>query len=316
MEAVVQDAVLPRNRPTQFDAWTQGDGPIIKPMPDGDYLKVQRDGHQFTANEACFDAWNSIQREAQMLSAAGFTMTPMVTEDLVGNTIDAVNRLFTLIVTRVITRSNAIYSSVFGGPVPYELTQIPIRWTGECPEALKYVLKFVEAAYQVPQLRCNTIDNGLPSTHASIILMPLFRLKADIMRLRFRLEVKGDISPQELDAMFRNSNLRPPLRTSFDDTRDDRGDHAAEDAAAMANESADIPTTETLEQAREGVDVWTWVPSGENWATFAEVLRRMEYDGPSQPKFTPYPFSTESVGADGTTATTKLTASAGLTTPQ
>ena len=298
MKAVAQQKDLPRNRPTQFAAWTAADGDILKPMPDGDYLKVSVDGRSHTANEACFDTWNVLSREAQMLSAGGYTLTPVIGKDLVGSTLSAINRCFTSVSARVVTHANQLYSSTFGGPLAYQYMQIPIRWTGESPEALKYVLKFVEALYQIPQVRSNTIDNGLPSEHAAIIMQPLFALKAEIMKLRFRKEVQGDVSPQELDAIFRGSNLQPPLRHSFDDHRDSSSITASEDAAAMLDESAKSPTVETAEQAMSGLDVWTWVPSQADWITFGEIARRMEMDGPQQPVNIPWPFSEQAVGAN------------------
>tara|TARA_R100001530_G_scaffold42175_4_gene32124 strand:- start:336 stop:1289 length:954 start_codon:yes stop_codon:yes gene_type:complete len=316
MQAVTVQKDLPRNRPTQFEAWTETDGQIVHPMPDGDYLKVNTHGRTHTANEACFDVWNAVNREAQMLSAAGFTLTDVVGKDLVGACLDAINRVFALATSRVVTHANRLYSSTFGGPVPYQYMTIPIRWTGESPEALKYVMKFVETLYQIPQVRSNTIDNGLPSEHASIILQPLFALKADIMKHRFQLEVKGNVSPQELDALFRGSNLMPPLGSSFDDRRDSVADLAVEDATALANESAQTPTLEISEQIRGGVDVWTWVPSNQNWDTFAELNRRFEVDGPSQPLFTPFPFSNEQIGSQAAGSPGAGTvAGGGLVTP-
>lgn len=290
---VIKQYEIPRTRPEQFEEWP---GDIVAPLPKGEYLQVRRLGHTHTANEACFDVWHALNGEAQKLSAAGYSQTPTTGRDLVGNVIDAINRSMGVVNARVVTHANAMYSSVFGGPLPYAFELWPIRWPGESPDALKWVLKFVEAAFQVPQVKSNTADWGIVSNHASIIMMPLLRLKQNIMQTLFGIEPKGAISPGELDAMFRNSNLQPPLGSSFDDVNDTPADTAKEDADAMKNESAQKPDEATITAAQAGVEVWTFVPDAANWATFAELQRRKEADGPSQSPLTPFPFTTGTIG--------------------
>lgn len=284
---IVQYAI-PHNRPTQYEEYP---GDIVSPMPRGYYLQVRREGHTHTANEACVDLWHLINQKAQSLSAAAYSQTPTVGQDLIGNVIDAINVVFAATVDRLVTGANSMYSSTFGGPLPHEFVLWPIRWPAESPEALKNVLKFVEAAYQVPQVKCNTADWGVPSNHAGIIMKPLYFAKALIMKTWFGIETKGDISPAELDSIFRNSNLRPPLGSSFDDVSDSRADTASEDAAAMTNESASKPNEETTEAAQAGIDVWTWVPDAGSWITFAGIKQRREKDGPNQNPVLPFPFN-------------------------
>lgn len=309
---VVRPFAIPRTRPEQFEEYP---GDIISPLPAGDYLQVQLLGHSHTANEACFDVWNAINGEAQKLSAQGFAQTPVTGMDLVGNVVDAINRIFGVVNSRVVTLSNSMFSSTFGGPLPYSFEHWPIRWPAEAPDALKWVLKFVESAFQVPQVRSNMADWGVVSDHASIIMRPLYLLKANIMRTQFGMEVKGDISPSELDAIFRDSNLKPPLGSSFDDQHDTLENLAAEDAAAATDESAAVPTRETLDAMSQGQEVWTFVPSSQNWTTFGELKRRQEKDAPNQVPLAPFPFSpTNPISGSGSAGAGSASAGGSATT--
>lgn len=286
--------------------------PYTKPtalqLPPGDYLAVDTLDRQLTSNQACWNLWDVINGEAQTLSARPSALQPVITKDLLRDAIEAINRCFVQTTDRVVTRANRTFTDTFGGPAPYSFEPYPIRWAGENREALQIILSFVSAAYQIPQVRSNHLDNGIIDSHAKIIVEPLFALKADLMKRFFQIEPKGEISPDELDAIFRDGGIRPPLAVSLTDTRDTPADLAAEDARALTDESSRKPTPETLARVQDGQDVWKWVPTTANYLTAAEVLRRLEVSGPSQRPTEPFPFSTEVIA--GTAKVTKKTAKA------
>lgn len=273
-------------------------------LPDGSYLQVSRIGNDQTCNESCWQLWRAINEAAQRLSAMPAAGTEEITRDLVESILLNIDRIFAYGSSLVVTRANRTFHDTYGGPAMFAFNPWPIRWPGENAEALSAILKFVSAAFQTVNISSNRLDNGILDQHLWVVLRPLFVLKATIMKRWFGIECQGDISPDELDAMFRGSNLRPPLLRSLDDTSDTRATLTSEDTAALEHESAAVPTQETIEKAMTGIDVWTFQPSQAHWATFAELLRRMEEAGPSQPPVAPFPFSTVIIGQPGAGATT------------
>lgn len=235
--------------------------------------------------------WRRINAEVQKLSQNPGAQQPVLTKDLVEACLAGIDRCFTDGVQRVKSRANSIFSSVFGGPNPFAFEPFAIRWPGENEEALIYVKRFIAAAYQIPWLRSNSLDHGILEDHAAVIFKSLVQLKAEIMTRLFQIEVQGDFSASELAAIFRNTDLRPPLRESFSDNTDTAAGTAVEDARAMTDETVVRPTRDTAEAAANGVGVWTWVPTAGDWLVFGEYLRRTESDGPAQTPGAPFPFS-------------------------
>lgn len=286
------------SRPLQYKPF---EGELGGIMPDGDYFACHALEAEETSNESCWSVWDVINREAQILSTMPAAQQPSITQDLIAQILNGINRSFAAMHSRVGTRANAIFTSTFGGPARYRYEDYPIRWCAENREALTAVLAFNSSLFQIPQVPSNRLDQHIMDNHAGIIARPLFALKARIMREWFQIETKGHISPDELDAIFRDSNLLPPLRTSYDDVHDSAADQAAEDSAALGNESSHMPTAETVVQAKNGIEVWSWVPSQGSWLTFAEIVRRYEATGPGQVPGEPFPFAGDGVisGAAG-----------------
>ncbi len=284
-------------------------------FPEGDYLSVDTLGNDTTNNESVWSMWDRVLSEAQRFSAKPAALTPEITMDLIQEALTAINRCFACGSNLVITRANPVFHDTYGGPSTYKLEDYAIRWPAENREALNIVLKFVSCGHQMCMVKSNRLDSGILDDHLWTILNPLFAAKCSLMRRYFGIEVKGQISPDELDAMFRNANLQPPLATSLDDRRDTVADLSAEDARAMGHESAAVPTRETIEAAMEGIDAWTWVPQPENWATFAQLLRLMEDSGPQQRPGEPFPFAVgDAIGSGEATAGAATNAGGSRTT--
>lgn len=284
-------------RAPQYVAF-EGPTPPNPNFPEGSYLQVNRNGVVTTCNQEMWELWRIANGEAQTLSAIPPALTPEITRDLIERALLAIDRVFVETQRRVITRANAIFSTVFGGPAERALVPFAIRWPGESQHAMEIVLRFVAALHQLPHLSSNRLDNGITENSAGIFTRPLFTLKESIMAQYFGLEPKGRISPNELEAMFASSDLRPPLRFSFDDRRDLPADVSAEGAAALTDESAPKPTHETYALAAAGVEVWTWAPTNEDWTTFAEIIARLDHDGPSSIPDEPFPFSNSLIGGN------------------
>lgn len=275
-------------RVSQYKAF---DGELPDIFPDGDYLSVDPLAQTITHNESCWKLWDIFNREIQQISVANQTQQPMLTRDLVEPILIGVNRCFASAQDHVVTRANTLFASTFGGAPPFMYQGYAIRWPDNNRQALSAAMSFVSAIFQIPQVNSNRLDNGVVDSDASIIVRPLYQLKANIMRELFGIEVQGHVSPDELDAIFRDSNLKPPLRSSWDDKHDSAATLAGEDSVALTNESAQTPSADTVEQIKAGVEVWTWVPNESNWATFAEIARRHQADGPTSAPGEPFPFT-------------------------
>ena len=298
----------------QYQAFTGGQPP--EPFPIGDYLEVKRsEGYERTANQDAWTLWDAINREAQGFSSTAPALTPVISNDVVAGAINGINRIFAATNAMVISRANRMFSDTFGGPATYSYESYAIRWPGEQRFAMTVALDFVSAAYQLIHVRSNCVDNGLLEEHAITVLRPLFMRKMSIMRSLFGMEVKGDISPNELTAIFRGSNVTPPLTSSFDDLRDLSAEYAAEDSQALTNESAPTPDEATMVAITSGVEVWTWVPTSANWATFGEILRRSEHSAPTLAPAEPFPFSTGVISGAGTTGPAATGPAGGLVIP-
>lgn len=281
-------------RVEQFEKYTGP--PLGDPSPGGDFLQVKTVPHGTTSNEGCWELWRRMNEEAQKLSLSAAAMQPIVTQDLLSACVSAINRTFVTVHYRTRTRANKLFSSTYGGPTEFAFVPSAVRWPGESPAALVMVLKWVEAIYQIPQVPSNRLDMGVLHDHAMIIARPLFDLKADLMRQYFGIEVKGEISVDELDAVFRDSKIQPPLIASLDDRRDMVADKEREDAVARTDETVKRPSRELTESISSGAEVWQWTPKSGDWLVVGEQLKRMEAAGPMSTPDQPFPFSTSVVG--------------------
>lgn len=291
-------------RVEQYEAFSGTHNP---PLPDGNYLAVSRVPNATTCNEALWMLWDIVSREAQTLSVSAPALQDQITKDLLEDTIRGINRCFGALSTRIVSRANRLFSSTFGGPSNFAYEPYPIRWAGESRVALMILMKYVASLFQVPQVACNRLDNGIIDVHAAVIVRPLFDLKAHLMKVYFAKEVQGEVSPDELASLFRNGNLEPPLQRSLDDRRSTGEEIAARDQAVLGDESAAVAPVVLTEGVRAGVNVWTWVPGDQDWDVFGELLERMTFAGPGQVPGEPFPFSTEMVGSSAVSAQTSTT---------
>ena len=269
------------------------DGKVAEIFPEGDYLQVRTVMVEMTSNIDCHDVWHCICSEAQRISAQPHALQPEVSKDSVEDILQAINNVFAWVSKSIVTRANRLFGSAHGGGPGYAYENYPIRWPESNRVMLHAILQFVASAFQVPQIRSNCLDRGLVDEHAWTVLRPLFDLKARIMRTWFGLEVKGEVSVDELQAIFRGQKLNPPLNKSLDDQRDTVADKAAEDQMAMGDESAYRPPIEIVEQAMTGAEVWTWAPTSSDWITFAEMIRRSAQSGPTQFPGEPFVFDSK-----------------------
>lgn len=274
-------------------------GPICDTMPGGDYLSVRRLSAVSTDNENLWQTWREINSRAQKLSAQGYALQSELGRELIEDALKSIDYIFGFVANRVVTRANRLFSSTFGGPNPFAYNPFAVRWPGENPYALSIILKFVNAAFQVPQVASNRLDRGILDNHAGIILRPLFDAKGAIAQEYFGYEIKGTLSPDELDAIFAGTTLRPPLHRSFDDRRSTEADVSAKATLSATDESVERPTQTDIERYLDGKDIWTWVPSASDWAVFAETVKRMEHDAPNCEPVQPFPFTTGTIGATG-----------------
>ena len=267
-------------------------------LPDGTYFQVRLGSHAKTDNLDLWGAWRRMGAEAAKLSAIDANRQPELSRELVGMGINGINRCFTDVVTRLITLANDVFSgAIHGGPMGRVFEHTPIRWPGENEAGLNVILSMASGMYQIPRMRCTSFDHGITRSAASAIMLPLFQEKGRIMRSYFRKETQGHISPDELDAVFREKDVMPPLSASVRDRHDTAATAAKEDKAAMADESAPTPTDDAMVQIKSGVEIWTWAPSEADWATFARVTDKMEREGALDQPGPQFEFSTKQIAA-------------------
>ena len=276
------------------------DGSVSEEMPSGDYLRVATGEKGETSNRTLWDLWDIVNSEVAKFSVNPAVLQPMMTKDMMEEALAAIDKSMAQVAVRIVTRANRSFSRVYGTGHAYRYEPYPIRWAGENRQALQVIMDFVQTIFAIPQVPCNRLDQGIVDDHAAIIVRPIFDLKVTLMREWFDIEPKGDISVDELQALFRGWQLRPPLHTSLLDNRDQAGDLAAEDARALTDETGPTPTEEAMEQITAGRDVWTWQPDIAEWARFGEILRRLENAGPVQTPPEPFPFTTGVITSAGT----------------
>lgn len=280
---------------------------------DSQFFVVSVNGSERTQNRSAFELFDCINQHGQGLSFSDAALQPMITKDLIEDALRRIDVCFAEVASRVVTHSNRLFGSVFGGPPAYQFQQWPMRWAGENMRALTIGQAFVASAYQVPRLRCNALDQGIVDNQAAVILRPLFDIKAELMKQHFGLEVLGEVNPDELDALLGGVDLLRS-RPGSDDQRRESGAALQERLdGAMGPESVGQPTTERSEQAREGFNVWTWRPQAPDWDAFAAMLKAREITQVQDPPLIPYPFAGDGVvggggsGAVGTSGGTTTT---------
>lgn len=266
-------------------------------LPDGEYLAVNPLDKGETSNKSLWDLWDALNQQVAKFSVMPACDQSMMTKDLMEGALLALDTSFAVVHPRIVTRANTLFSRTYGTGYKFRYEPYPVKWTGNNRQALQVVLAFVQSLFQVPQVQCNRIDEGVVDNHAAIILMPLFHMKATLMKEWFAVEVRGDIGVDELQALFRDSSLVPPLHSSLFDRRDLPVDAAAEDAAALTDQTGPTPTLDAMLQVLTGKDVWTWSPGEAQWSRFGEILRRLESAGPVQVPPEPFPLTTGPIGS-------------------
>ena len=290
--------------------------PLIPQMPDAesnDYLQVVvYDNTRECSNQDLWMLWDDVNQGAERIANDSAAAQPLMTEDLMRIVLKEIDDINSEISVRMASRTADLFDAPFGNPPLYRFERYPIRWPGENRFALTAVMGFVSAAHQIPNLRSRTLDHGVLQNHAIIIAKPLINLKSAIMRQWFLVEPQGAISPDELQALFRNAkHMHPVIQSSLDDRSDSAANIVTEDGTALTDESTHLPTAEALAGAELGQPVCMWVPTNADWTAFGERLRRLEDDGPIQVPPEPFPFDTAVIhngtAAGGTTPTGALT---------
>ena len=286
-------------RTTQIEAYDGGLNPEVPQGNESQFYVIQTRGSERSQNRSAFEIFDLINAHGQGLSFSDAALQPMVTKDLIEDSLRRIDIIFAEVATRVVTHANRLFGSVYGAPPAYEFQRWPFRWSGENLRALTICQAFVAAGYQVPRLRCNAIDSGIVDNQASAVLRPLFDIKAELMRQHFGLEVLGEVNPDEIDALLAGVDLLRARPGSDDHRRESDGARAVRHDEALGQESIPRPTTDRSEQARQGLNVWTWRPGPSDWDTFAALLKSREITQVSNPPLVPFPFSTSVVGSGG-----------------
>lgn len=287
----------------QIETW--GGREIAEDLHPGEYFRVLVRSHDVTGNFDLYQVWRRLGREASILSQNRAARQPELSRELVEAELVAVDRIVTDVVKRMVTSVNSVFTGeLFGGPMGHRFGDTPIRWPGENEEALSVIRAMAGAMYQIPRVRSNSLDQGIPRGAGLVIVMPLFHQKRRIMTEHFGIEVQGRVSPDEMDAIFRQRDVRPPVTSSLRDRHDTPATSAAEDAAARGNESAPTPTDDALREVKEGKEVWTWVPSENEWMTFDRIREQMNPEGPVDQPGPIFPFSPKIIEGSPATGST------------
>lgn len=264
-------------------------------MPTGDYFAIETSNNPETRNSSLWNLWDICNREIAKISTTQAAQNTIESKDLLTATFKSISIIFAATVVRIRTRANDLFTRTYGEPRKRKYEDYPIRWTGESRLALDIVLTLSDAVFAIPQVKCNVLEEGILDNHAALILKPIYSLKARLMREYFAKEIKGEVSIDELEALFAKAKIQPPLLTSLLDIHDTPADLDAEKIKALGDESAIVPTGEQVIQVKSGVEVWTWEPTEADWLICGEILKRYENSGVVQIPPEPFPFTTGTI---------------------
>jgi len=102
------------------------------------------------------------------------------------------------------------------------------------------------------ELNRNCAHSGLTPQDANRLLGPLFEQKAATMKLYFDLEVSGELSMAEVEALMKGKYRPGP-------------------SVSPPDESAELPDAAAVQEALTGVDVLQWYPTDSHWVTFGRL---------------------------------------------
>ena len=137
-------------------------------------------------------------------------------------------------------------------PVSYfKLT--PIRYPVRNRFAEDFLHYAIGTLVELAETNRNSVHQGLDNNAANIVVEALWNWKATQMKFWFDIEVAGEISSRELEALY-TGVYRP--HPSYPD------------------ETSARPSDAETSEALSGVDVLEWLPSASDWTKFAELHTR------------------------------------------
>jgi hypothetical protein len=131
---------------------------------------------------------------------------------------------------------------------------VPIRFPLRQEFANQFVHYGLGLLVEVAELNRNANHAGLDPQSADVLIAPLYNWKANVLKYYFDLEVAGEISRQEMNELF-NGKYRPGPTVS------------------RADDSAERPDPDAVNEAMSGIDVVQFFPSLQDWANFGRLAQ-------------------------------------------
>lgn len=128
----------------------------------------------------------------------------------------------------------------------------PIRFPLRQEFASTFVHYGLGLLVEIAELNQNANHAGLNPQSADKLIAPLYNWKANVLKYFFDLEVAGEITVNEMNALL-NGKYRPGPTVSPTD------------------ESAERPDAAATKEALSGVDVMQWFPSDMDWVNFGRL---------------------------------------------
>lgn len=192
---------------------------------------------------------------AIMTTAASISMAPEANKEgppsrrIVEETLQAMNFIMERVVDRTITASTKTFEWCHAVPPNEEFRLRPVRFPLRQAFADRVIHFLLGTLVETAEMNRNANHAMLNPSTAKKILEPLFHVKSLIAKDYFDVEPYGEITMDEMvDMMAGVKPIGPEI--------------------VPPSESANLPSTEDVNSAMDGVNMLQWYPSAEEWVTF------------------------------------------------
>ena len=160
------------------------------------------------------------------------------------------------ILDRVTPSSNKLFEWTHATPPAHGFTVRPVRFPLRNAFVNQATFMLIGQMVEIAENNANGQHSRISPNQAAPMLAPLWHMRAMIMRDYFDLEVGGEVSTDELAAMFAPQGPVP------------------EPVNIPQGESAQAPEQSTVLTALDGIDVLRWFPTDAQWQVFAQKMEK------------------------------------------
>lgn len=168
-------------------------------------------------------------------------------------TLKGTNYVSERILDRISASSNRMFSWTHATPPAHGFRVRPIRFPLRNSFLHNTVFTLIGTLVEIAENNANGHHSRIAPASSAAILAPLWHLRANIARDWFDLEVGGELSVEELAAVFEGVAPKEP-------------------AFVAQGDSHPLPSQQAVSDALAGIDVLRWHPTEEHWAVFGKKV--------------------------------------------